>query len=93
MTTKVADVRVVKVITDVIVLGWAGQIAEEVSAIKTEISRYVANAVAEGFSPRDMLHDILDKYSVFFSPVGEVDRIDHQDRTEMTFFLRASRSC
>jgi hypothetical protein len=94
MVTKVADVRVVRrVVTDVVVLGWAGQVVEEVSAIKSEIGRYVENAVAECFSPREMLQDILDKYQAFFSPVGEVDRIDHQDRTEMTFFLRASRSC
>lgn len=91
MVAKVADVRVGNVVTEVIVLGWAGQIAEEVAAIKAEVSRYVENAHAEGFSPREMLQDVLDKYRAFFGPIGEVDRFNHQDRTVMTFFLRARK--
>lgn len=91
MVTKVAEASVANVVADVIVLGWAGQFAEEVSAIKSEVKHYVANAFAEGFSPREMLDDVLVKYRAFFGPVGEVDRMDLGDRTVLTFFLSGRR--
>lgn len=91
MLTKVAPLRSETIDTEVLVLGWADQNPEELSAIKADIGRYVSSACNEGFTPRDMLQDVLDKYPAFFGPVGEVDRIDRPDRTVVTFFLRARK--
>lgn len=91
MTTNLLDARVRRITAEIVLLGWTDRAIEDLKIIEHDVSHYVATAFLEGFGPKDMLQDVLDKYRNFFMGCGDVDMIDHASKTVVVFYLRARK--
>jgi hypothetical protein len=91
MTIKVLETRVRRITAEIVVLGWSHRSAEDLKIIERAISRYVSTAHLEGFNPKDMLQDVLDKYRTFFMGCGDVDVVERDNSKIVVFYLRARK--
>jgi hypothetical protein len=85
------EIQVRRITAEIVLLGWTRRFAEDLKIIEREVSRYVSAAHLEGFSPRDMLQDVLDKYRTLFMNCGDVDVVERNGHKVVVFYLRARR--
>lgn len=90
-TTNVLEARSRRITAEIVLLGWTHRTAEDLQIIERDVSRYVSTACFEGFSPRDMLQDVLDKYRVFFMSCGDIEMIERDGNKIVVFYLRARK--
>lgn len=91
MTTNLLDARVRRITAEIVLLGWTHRAIEDLKIIERDVSRYVATASLEGFSPEDMLQDVLDKYRNFFMGCGDVAMVERAGERVVVFYLRSRK--